>query len=145
MSISKTSYRENIAKNIVSELREIKAVRFVTREVFDPSELSDAQVPAVLVLSGSERKSDITMGYERQGTIEFILTGFVKGKFLDTARNKLLDDIETKLYEDTKRNGYATDTVITEVNTDEGATFPLGAVQIIVQVEYIHPKGDLDK
>lgn len=144
MSISKTSYRENIAKNIVSELREIKAVRFVTREVFDPNELSDAQVPAVLVLSGSERKSDITRA-SRQGTIEFILTGFVKGKYLDTARNKLLDDIETKLYEDTKRNGYATDTVVTEVNTDEGATFPLGAVQIIVQVEYIHPKGDLDK
>lgn len=144
MSISKTSYRENIAKNIVSELRELKSVRFVTREVFDPSELSDAQVPAVLVLSGSERKSDITRA-SRQGTIEFILTGFVKGKFLDTARNKLLDDIETKLYEDTKRNGYATDTVVTEVNTDEGATFPLGAVQIIVQVEYIHPKGDLDK
>jgi len=144
MSISKTSYRENIAKNIVSELRELKSVRFVTRDVFDPSELSDAQVPAVLVLSGSERKSDITRA-SRQGTIEFILTGFVKGKFLDTARNKLLDDIETKLYEDTKRNGYAADTVVTEVNTDEGATFPLGAFQIIVQVEYIHPKGDLDK
>ena len=144
MSISKTSYRENIAKNIVSELRELKSVRFVTRDVFEPNELSDAQVPAVLVLSGSERKSDITKS-SRQGIIEFILTGFVKGKYLDTARNKLLDDIETKLYEDTKRNGYASDTVITEVNTDEGATFPLGAVQIIVQVEYIHPKGDLDK
>jgi hypothetical protein len=143
--MSKTSYRENIAKNIVSELRELKSVRFVTRDVFEPNELSDAQVPAILVLSGSERKTDITMGYERQGIIEFILTGFVKGKYLDTARNKLLDDIETKLYEDTKRNGYATDTVVTEVNTDEGATFPLGAVQIIVQVEYIHPKGDLDK
>ena len=142
--MSKTSYRENIAKNIVSELRELKSVRFVTRDVFEPNELSDAQVPAVLVLSGSERKSDITRA-SRQGTIEFILTGFVKGKFLDTARNKLLDDIETKLYEDTKRNGYAADTVVTEVNTDEGATFPLGAVQIIVQVEYIHPKGDLDK
>jgi hypothetical protein len=142
--MSKTSYRENIAKNIVSELRELKSVRFVTRDVFEPNELSDAQVPAVLVLSGSERKSDITKS-SRQGIIEFILTGFVKGKYLDTARNKLLDDIETKLYEDTKRNGYATDTVITEVNTDEGATFPLGAVQIIVQVEYIHPKGDLDK
>ena len=144
MSISKTSYRENIAKNIVSELRELKSVRFVTREVFDPSELSDAQVPAVLVLSGSERKTDISRA-SRQGTVEFILTGFVKGKFLDTARNKLLDDIETKLYEDTKSNGFASDTVITEVNTDEGVSFPLGAVQIIVQVEYIHPKGDLDK
>ena len=95
MSISKTSYRENIAKNIVSELRELKSVRFVTREVFDPSELSDAQVPAVLVLSGSERKTDISRA-SRQGTVEFILTGFVKGKFLDTALNKLIDDIETK-------------------------------------------------
>lgn len=143
--MSKTSYRENIAKNIVSELREIKAVRFVTRDVFEPDELSDAQFPAVLVQSGSELKNDIAMGYERQGTIEYILTGFVKGKYLDTARNKLLDDIETKLYEDTKRNGYAIDTMVSEVNTDEGVIFPLGAIQIVVRIEYIHPKGDLDK
>lgn len=143
--MSKTSYRENIAKNIVSELREIKAVRFVTRDVFEPDELSDAQFPAVLVQSGSELKNDIAMGYERQGTIEYILTGFVKGKYLDTARNKLLDDIETKLYEDTKRNGYAVDTMVSEVNTDEGVIFPLGAIQIVVRIEYIHPKGDLDK
>tara|TARA_Y100000287_G_scaffold163341_1_gene143866 strand:+ start:467 stop:898 length:432 start_codon:yes stop_codon:yes gene_type:complete len=143
--MSKTSYRENIAKNIVSELREIKAVRFVTRDVFEPDELSDAQFPAVLVQSGSELKTDIAMGYERQGTIEYILTGFVKGKYLDTARNKLLDDIETKLYEDTKRNGYAVDTMVSEVNTDEGVIFPLGAIQIVVRIEYIHPKGDLDK
>lgn len=143
--MSKTSYRENIAKNIVSELKEIKSVRFVTRDVFEPDELSDAQVPAVLVQSGSELKNDIAMKAQRQGTIEYILTGFVKGKYLDTARNKLLDDIETKLYEDTKRNGYAVDTTVSEVNTDEGVIFPLGAIQVVVRVEYIHPKGDLDK
>tara|TARA_R100000734_G_scaffold3792_1_gene3348 strand:+ start:2643 stop:3074 length:432 start_codon:yes stop_codon:yes gene_type:complete len=143
--MSKTSYRENIAKNIVSELKEIKSVRFVTRDVFEPDELSDAQVPAVLVQSGSELKTDIAMKAQRQGTIEYILTGFVKGKYLDTARNKLLDDIETKLYEDTKRNGYAVDTTVSEVNTDEGVIFPLGAIQVVVRVEYIHPKGDLDK
>ena len=143
--MSKTSYRENIAKNIVSELKEIKSVRFVTRDVFEPDELSDAQVPAVLVQSGSELKNDIAMKAQRQGTIEYILTGFVKGKYLDTARNKLLDDIETKLYEDTKRNGYAVDTMVSEVNTDEGVIFPLGAIQVVVRVEYIHPKGDLDK
>ena len=95
--MSKTSYRENIAKNIVSELKEIKSVRFVTRDVFEPDELSDAQVPAILVQSGSESKADNTLT-TRQGIIEYILTGFVKGKFLDSARNKLLDDIETKLY-----------------------------------------------
>lgn len=143
--MSNTSYRENIAKDIVKRLKEIKSVKHVTRDVFEPDEISDAQIPAVLVLSGSENKSDLTMGYNRQGTIEYVLTGFVKGKFLDTARNKLLDAIEEKLYEDVSRGGYAIDTLVTEINTDEGVLFPLGAIQIVVRVEYIHQVGDLTK
>jgi hypothetical protein len=143
--MSKTSYRENIAKDIVAALKSIKSVKYVTRDVFEPDEISDAQIPAVLVLSGSEQKTDIAMGYERRGVIEYVLTGFVKGKYLDTARNKLLDEIEEKLYEDVSRGGYAIDTLVTEVNTDEGVLFPLGAVQIIVQIQYIHQKGELKK
>lgn len=143
--MSKTSYRENIAKNLVSSLKEIKAVKYVTRDVFEPDEISDAQIPAILVQSGSELKTDIHMGYEREGTVEYILTGFVKGKYLDTARNKLLDEVEEKLYEDVSRGGYAIDTLVTEINTDEGVLFPLGAIQIIVRIRYIHQKGDLDK
>ena len=85
------------------------------------------------------------MGYSREGTIEYILTGFVKGKYLDSARNKILDEIEEKLYEDVSRGGYAIDTLVTEVNTDEGVLFPLGAIQIIVRIQYIHQFGDLDK
>ena len=143
--MSKTSYRENIAKNLVSSLKAIKAVKYVTRDVFEPDEISDAQIPAVLVQSGSELKSDIHMGYSREGIIEYILTGFVKGKYLDSARNKLLDEIEEKLYEDVSRGGYAIDTLVTEVNTDEGVLFPMGAIQIVVRIQYIHQKGDLDK
>jgi hypothetical protein len=143
--MSRTSYRENIAKDIVAALKSIKSVKYVTRDVFEPDEISDAQIPAVLVLSGSEQKTDIAMGYERRGVIEYVLTGFVKGKYLDTARNKLLDEIEEKLYEDVSRGGYAIDTLVTEVNTDEGVLFPLGAVQIIVQIQYIHQKGELKK
>lgn len=143
--MSKTSYRENIAKDIVSTLRDIKKVKYVTRDVFEPDEISDAQIPAVLVQSGSELKSDIAMGYSREGTIEYILTGFVKGKYLDTARNELLDAIEEELYKDVSRGGYAIDTLVTEVNTDEGVLFPMGAIQIIVRIQYIHQKGDLDK
>jgi hypothetical protein len=143
--MSKTSYRENIAKNLVATLRDIKRVKYVTRDVFEPDEISDAQIPAVLVQSGSELKSDLVMGYQREGTIEYILTGFVKGKYLDTARNTLLDDIEEELYKDVSRGGYAIDTLVTEVNTDEGVLFPLGAIQIIVRIQYIHQKGDLDK
>jgi hypothetical protein len=143
--MSKTSYRENIAKDIAKQIKSIKSVRYVDRDVFDPDEISDAQFPAVLVQSGSETKTDIAMGYERIGNIEYILTAFVKGKYIDTARNKILDEIEEKLYEDVSRDGYAIDTLVTEINTDEGVLYPLGAIQIIVRVEYIHQKGDLDK
>jgi hypothetical protein len=143
--MSKTSYRENIAKDLVKTLKAIKAVKYVTRDVFEPDEISDAQIPAVLVQSGSELKTDIHMGYSREGTIEYILTGFVKGKYLDSARNNLLDDIEEELYKDVSRGGYAIDTLVTEINTDEGVLFPMGAIQIIVRIQYIHQQGDLDK
>ena len=143
--MSKTSYRENIAKDLVKTLKAIKAVKYVTRDVFEPDEISDAQIPAVLVQSGSELKTDIHMGYSREGTIEYILTGFVKGKYLDSARNTLLDDIEEELYKDVSRGGYAIDTLVTEINTDEGVLFPMGAIQIIVRIQYIHQQGDLDK
>lgn len=143
--MSKTSYRENIAKDIQSSIKSIKAVKYVSRDVFEADELSDAQFPAVLIQTGSETKTDIAMGWTRQGTIEYILTGFVKGKYLDSARNNLCDQIEEKLYEDVSRGGYAIDTLVTEINTDEGVIFPLGAIQMIVQVNYTHQNGDLDK
>ena len=145
MSDIKTSYREQIAKDIEKSVKAINITKLVSRDMFKIDELSDAQFPAVLITTGSERKTDIAMGYERQGTIEYILTGFVKGKYLDTTRNKLCDELEQKLYEDVTRNGYAIDTMVTEINTDEGVVYPLGAIQMIVQIDYIHPKGDVDK
>lgn len=145
MSDIKTSYREQIAKDIEKSIKAIPMTKFVSRDMFELDELSDAQFPAVLITTGSELKSDLTMGYERQGIIEYVLTGFVKGKYLDSARNKLSDELEQKLYADTTRGGYAIDTMVTEINTDEGVIFPLGAIQMIVRIEYIHPKGDLDK
>ena len=144
MSDIKTSYREQIAKDIEKAVKAIKLTKLVSRDMFEIDELSDAQFPAVLITTGSERKIDIAMS-ERQGTIEYILTGFVKGKYLDTARNKLADELEQKLYEDVTRGGYALDTIVTEINTDEGVVYPLGAIQMIVQIEYIHPTGDVDK
>ena len=95
--------------------------------------------------SASELKTDQAIGHNRQGTVEYVLTGFVKGKYLDTARNNLADAIETELYKDATRDGYALDTMVTEINTDEGVLFPLGAIQMIVRVEYYHKAGDLDK
>ena len=145
--MSKTSYRENIAKDLVSTLRSIKSVKFVSREIFEIDELSDAKFPAILIQTGSELKTDetISLDQNRLGTIEYVLTGFVKGKYLDTARNKLTDEIETALYVDLTRGGYSIDTNVTEINTDEGVLFPLGAIQMVVRVEYYHQSGDLDK
>ena len=143
MSDIKTSYREQIAKDVEKAVKAIKMTKLVSRDMFEIDELSDAQFPAVLITTGSEIKTDLTTT-DRQGTIEYILTGFVKGKYLDTARNKLCDELEQKLYEDVTRGGYATDTMVTEINTDEGVIFPLGAIQMVVRIEYIHPKGDLD-
>jgi len=144
MSDIKTSYREQIAKDIEKAVKAVKMTKLVSRDMFEIDELSDAQFPAVLITTGSERKTDFGMS-QRQGTIEYILTGFVKGKYLDTARNKLADELEQKLYEDVTRNEYALDTIVTEINTDEGVVYPLGAIQMIVQIEYIHPTGDVDK
>jgi hypothetical protein len=146
--MSRTSYRENIAKDIEASLKSIKSVKYVSRDVFEIDELSDAQFPAVLVQTGPETKEEICMGmggYHRQGTIEYVLTGFVKGKYLDSARNKLADDLEEKLYEDVTRGGYAHDTVVLEINTDEGVIFPLGGIQMLVRVTYVHRVGELDK
>jgi len=144
MSLSKTSYREQIAKDVEKAVKAIKSTKLVSRDMFEIDELSDAQFPAVLITTGSESKTDFTAG-SRKGIIEYILTGFVKGKYLDTARNTLCDELEKKLYEDVTRSGYALDTMVTEINTDEGVVYPLGAIQMIVRIEYIHPTGDLDK
>jgi len=144
MSISKTSYREQIAKDVEKAIKAIKSTKLVSRDMFEIDDLSDAQFPAVLITTGSESKTDITMT-QTQGSIEYILTGFVKGKYLDTARNKLADELEQELYIDVTRGGYAVNTMVTEINTDEGVVYPLGAIQMIVRIEYVHLRGDLDK
>ena len=144
MSNIKLSYRENIAKDIIKAIKSIKSVRYTSRDIFEIDELSEAQFPAVLVQTGSEIKTESSMG-NKMGTIEYELIGFVKGKYIDTARNKLADVLEEKLYEDRTRNAYAVDTMVTEVITDDGVIFPMGAIQMMVTVEYIHQTGDLTK
>lgn len=137
------SYREKIAIDVENAIKDITAVKYVSRDIFELDELSDAQFPAVLIQTGSELKEDTTMSFTRTGTIEYVLTGFVQGKYLDSARNELTDLLEEKLYEDRTRGGVAVDTMVTEINTDEGVIFPLGAIQMIVRIEYHHDGGDL--
>ena len=91
------STRENIASNIASTISGITSpsIKKVTRQPFDLDELSDKQYPAVIVQTSEETREDIEMGdgaKRRQGTIDFIISGFVKGaeSNIDTLRNQLI-------------------------------------------------------
>ena len=78
-----------------------------------------------------------------QGTIDFIIVGFVKGSTtnIDTLRNQLIEVIEETLDNDITRNGNAIDTQLVEADTDEGIIFPYGGVRIVVRVIYEFTRG----
>lgn len=140
------SKRESICNEIVSTLSALPSITYVTREPFQFEELSNAQFPAVLVQTGSESRSDITIGgsdITRQSTLSLELYGFVKGgNAIDTARNAIIEAIEEGLDVDRTRGGYALDTQVTAVDTDEGTIHPYGGVVLTVQVLYTFDRGN---
>jgi hypothetical protein len=116
----------------------------VERNPFDFEQLSNAQFPACWIQSGEETKVDLTIqgvSSTRKGIINYSIVGFVKGATIDTARNELLSAIEAELDDDITRGGYAVDTQVTDVATDEGATDPIGGVVINVAIEYHYVRG----
>ena len=134
--------RELIASNIVNELKSIIAngrPKLVTREPFEFEDLSNAQYPAVLVQTDSETRLDSSIDGDtsnRAGEIIYSLVCFVKSTQIDTARNQLADIIEEKLEEDRSRGGYAIDTQVISIETDQGSIRPIGGVIITVSVKY---------
>ena len=144
------SEREDIASDIITKLDAVSSpIEFkkITREPFDPEELSNAQFPACYVQSGDETRELITLGDvgvgKRQGTIDFIIVGFVKGTTanIDTLRNQLIEVVEETLDDDISRAGNALNTQIIEAGTDEGVIFPYGGVRIVVRVDYQFTRG----
>ena len=144
------SEREDIASDIITKLDAVSSpIEFkkITREPFDPEELSNAQFPACYVQSGDETRELITLGDvgvgKRQGTIDFIIVGFVKGTTsnIDTLRNQLIEVVEETLDDDISRAGNALNTQLVEANTDEGVIFPYGGVRIVVRVDYQYTRG----
>ena len=121
------SVRENIASNVASTISGISgpSIKKVTRQPFDIDELSDKQYPVVIVQTSEETREDIELGTgakTRQGTIDFVLSGFVKGAEanIDTKRNQLITAIETELENDITRNGNALDTQVISVEMTKG-------------------------
>ena len=142
------SVRESICSNIVSTLQGVTtpvAPAFVTRNPFKFEELSAAQFPACLVQTAGETRSDRTIGNEgiqRTSELTIRVFGFVKGTSIDTARNALIEAIENGLDADRTRGGYALDTQIVEVETDEGAIEPYGGVVVTATVLYTFARGN---
>ena len=142
------SNRENIASNIASTISGISSpsIKKVTRQPFDIDELSDKQYPVVIIQTSEETREDIEMGAgarTRQGTIDFVLSGFVKGAEvnIDTKRNQLITAIETELESDITRSGNALDTEVISVETDEGTLFPIGGIRMTIRCIYTFESG----
>lgn len=142
------SRREDIAQNIVTTLSAAStplSIKYVTRQPFEFNQLSNAQYPAVLIQTTSEDRADATIGdtsIVRESTITYELFGFVKSTEVDTARNQLIETIEEALDTDRTRNSLALDTQITNIETDEGITLPVGGVIVTVQVMYNFTRGN---
>jgi hypothetical protein len=143
------SKREDIASNIVTAISTGTSpitLKKVTREPFNVDELSEQQYPACFVQSGNEVRSDETMTSStitRQATADFVIVGYVKGTTsnIDTKRNELITTIETRLNSDRTRGGYAKQTQVVEVSTDEGVLFPIGGIRMVVRVMYQYTSG----
>lgn len=142
------SLREDICNNIVTTLKGVKSPispKLVTREPFKFEELSSAQFPACLIQTAGETRSDQTIGggeIQRQSDLTIRIFGFVKGASIDSARNQLIEAIENGLDADRTRGGYALDTQIVEVETDEGAIEPYGGVVVTASVLYTFARGN---
>jgi len=144
------SKRESIAGDIITKLDAVSSpieLKLIKREPFQPEELSNAQFPAAYVQTGDETREMLSLGDvgtgKRQGTIDFLIVGFVKGTTanIDTLRNQLIEVIEETLDNDITRNGNALNTQVIEANTDEGVLFPYGGIRIVVRVLYEFVRG----
>jgi hypothetical protein len=143
------SKREDIASNIVTAISTGTSpitIKKVTREPFNVDELSEQQYPACFVQSGNEIRSDQTISFTsalREATADFVIVGYVKGTTsnIDTKRNELITTIETRINSDRTRGGYAKQTQVVEVSTDEGVLFPIGGIRMVVRVMYQYTSG----
>ena len=139
------SEREDIAGNIITVLDDMSSpeLKKITREPIDLEELSNSQFPCAFIQSGTETREDRSLSADREGTIDYVIVGYVKGTTsnIDTLRNELITGIETALETDRSRAGNALDTQVVEVTTDEGSIYPYGGIRLVVRVLYHYDKG----
>ena len=144
------SARENIAKNIFEQLENMTdpAVNHISREIFDVQKLAITQFPAILMVTGNEVRSDISMGL-RESTLQYEMRCYVRGTQIDTLRNEIVERIEETLELSRDRditksvdNIHNVTTRISGIDVVERA-LPLGEVIVTVEVVYRYKKGVL--
>ena len=143
------SVRENIASNLLSTISGISSpitIKKATRQPFPIDELSEQQYPAVIVQTSEETRDASELGSgarTRHGTIDFIISGFVKGaeSNIDTLRNQLITAIETAVESDITRSSNALDTMVVSCETDEGSLFPVGGIRMTIRCMYEYQSG----
>ena len=143
------SAREQIAEDIKEQLINMSdpAPGIVTREFFDFEKLAITQYPAILVVSGNEERTDVSLS-ERQGILQVELRCFIRGDQLDTKRNLLIENIEQTLEGSRGRNittskdaTHYVETQVTNVEVIERNP-PIGQVIVTVEVEYMYKRGN---
>lgn len=140
------SSRELIVSDIVEALSNAENPRFglVSRNLFDPAQLSRQQFPAVYVATADETREDITQNGTsglREASLEIQLIAWVNGHDVDQQRNSVIERIEETLDVDRTRGGVARSTQITDINVDFDIVEPFGSVNVVVQVIYNYTRG----
>ena len=139
------SYRNEIAKDIVSVLKDIDNPRigFVTRDPTVVAELANSQFPCIIVELSRENRLDETMqnSKTRSGTMDITITGYVQGVNVDEQRNSLIEAIEDKLEQNRKRNTYAKNSRILSIEL-QPSTPPFGVFVMSYEVFYTYSRGD---
>ena len=143
------SARELIAEDIKEQLINMSdpAPGNVTREFFEFEKLAITQYPAILIVTGNEERTDVSMS-ERQGILQVELRCFVRGNELDTKRNQLVEVIEQTLEGSRGRNlttekdaTHYVETRVTNVEVIERNP-PIGQVIVTIEVEYMYKRGN---
>ena len=137
------SLRNDFADNIVEVLKNMQDPKpnLVTREPFDVEKLAITQFPAILVNSFNETREDYSFK-TRQGVIQYIVRGFVRGTEIDRLKNDLIERIEETLELDRNRDSSRKDTTTLLTNIEVIDRLPpLGEVAITVEVRYLYTKG----
>lgn len=143
------SARESIAEDIREQLINMSdpAPGLVTREFFEFEKLAITQYPAILIVTGNEERTDVSMS-ERQGILQVELRCWVRGNELDTKRNHIIENIEQTLEGSRGRNitvnkeaTHYVETRVTNVEVIERNP-PIGQVIVTVEVEYMYKRGN---